>query len=655
MNGVRDFRDLEEIEVDGMPADLPGNTYEMLRRGAAIDPSAKALSFFLEVDDHKHPEVWSYQKLFESITQTANMFYQLGIEKNDVVAFVLPNLPETHLTIWGAQAAGIVCAINPLLEPAAIAELLIASQTKVLVTLAPFPGTDLWEKVQSILNKVDTLRHVVLVSVASKVQGAKSVFAKLLESREITRLHGSKGLRGAISAHMEMHDFSKSVKSQQKDRLLSRRVISSDDLSSYFCTGGTTGTPKIAMRRHRNEVANAWSAASFLGDAIGPGKNLFCGLPLFHVNGVMVTGLLPFSRGAHVILGTPLGYRGEGLIPRFWELVEFHRINFFSGVPTLYATLLQIPIGSHDISSLDFGLCGAAPLPIETMRNFQSTTGLKILEGYGLTEGTCISSINPPFGQRRTGSIGLRIPMQKMKIVKLDQQGGYLREAEIGESGVLIISGSNVFAGYKIEQHNAGLWCDLGDGIQWMNTGDLAIVDKDGYFYLTGRKKELIIRGGHNIDPQSIEEPLHQHPAVQLVAAVGRPDIHAGELPVVYVQLKPGSVVTEAELMDFAQKQILERAAIPRAIHVVEQMPLTGIGKIFKPELKLREIRSALAAALESVSLGSHTLDIDNSDSGIRIAVTVDTEDERVLATQILGQFAYPAAVHLVEEIKKGA
>ena len=340
-------------------------------------------------------------------------------------------------------------------------------------------------------------------------------------------------------------------------------MIAPEDLSSFFCTGGTTGTPKIAMRRHANEVANAWSVSQVLGDGMAPGKTIFCGLPLFHVNAVLVTGLLPFSRGAHVILGTPQGYRGDGVVARFWEIVEHHRISFFSGVPTLYASLLQQPLDGRDIGCLEYGLCGAAPMPLQLMRTFQEKTGLKILEGYGLTEGTCVSTVNPPRGERRLGSVGLRVPLQAMKAVVLDEAGAYLRDCAVDEVGVLVIRGPNVFAGYKVAEHNAGLWLDAGDGGPWLNTGDLGRQDADGYFYLTGRKKELIIRGGHNIDPASIEQPLHQHPAVLLAAAVGRPDAHAGEVAVAYVQLKPGADATEAELMSFARDRIGERAAVP--------------------------------------------------------------------------------------------
>ncbi len=613
----------------------------MIRRSAAINPRAPALSFFIRTEDHRKPEVWTYQTLLERITQTANFFYRLGATKDTVIAFVLPNLPETHCVIWGGQAAGIVTAINPLLESTAIAELLNAANASIVVTLAPFPGTDLWPKMAKALPQVTSLKHVVLVNIADKVHGIKGVAAKLLQKREAFSLHGIQGVRGALSRHIGIHDFNHGLKRQNKRKLISGRRISANDYSSFFCTGGTTGTPKIAMRRHRNEVANAWSAAQFLGNGVGLGKNIFCGLPLFHVNAVLVTGLLPFSKGAHVILGTPQGYRGDGVVKRFWEIVEYHKINFFSGVPTLYASLLQIPI-KHRINSLEYGLCGAAPLPVEVLRNFQDRTGLKILEGYGLTEATCVSSVNPPLGERRAGSIGLRIPAQKMKAIRLDEQGDYIGDCESGEVGVLVVSGPNVFAGYRIPEQNKGLWIDLGDGQQWLNTGDLGMQDAEGYFFLTGRKKELIIRGGHNIDPALIEEPLHKHPAVELAAAVGRPDAHAGELPIAYVQLKTGANATEGELRSFLETQITERAALPKHIHIIAEMPLTAVGKIFKPALKHLQIKQALTEALNAANLAGCTLTVrDDKSRGTVIDVVSEDRTREPEVRKVLGQFPF--------------
>jgi fatty-acyl-CoA synthase len=321
-------------------------------------------------------------------------------------------------------------------------------------------------------------------------------------------------------------------------------------------------------------------------------------------------------------------------------MVEHHRINFFSGVPTVYAALLQQPIAGRRLDSLEYGLCGAAPLPLELMRSFQERTGLKIMEGYGLTEGTCVSTVNPPQGERRLASIGLRLPLQEMKAVLLDDEGTYLGDCAEGDVGVLLIRGPNVFVGYKGAQHNQGIWVTVDGGAPWLNTGDLGRQDAQGYFYLTGRKKELIIRGGHNIDPAVIEQPLHQHPAVQLAAAIGRPDAHAGEVPVAYVQLKPGAEVLEAELLAFARDHIGERAAIPKAIRIVPALPLTSVGKIFKPELKLRETEDALLEALRNSGVTCTTAKARiDATRGTCVDITLAAGADPVQAHRIVGQF----------------
>lgn len=207
--------------------------------------------------------------------------------------------------------------------------------------------------------------------------------------------------------------------------------------------------------------------------------------------------------------------------------------------------------------------------------------------------------MNPIHGERRVGSVGFRLPYQEMTVVKYED--GAWHECADDEIGTLVIRGANVFKGYKEERHNSGLWIDLGDGAPWMNTGDMGRRDADGYFWLTGRQKELIIRGGHNIDPKLIEEPLHKHPAVALAAAVPRPDAHAGEIPVVYVQLEPGASVTEEELLQFAQEHIGERAAIPKHIQIVDSIPQTAVGKIFKPIMARWQIEQVYAQAVRAL------------------------------------------------------
>lgn len=649
-NGIITYQDVEAIETGIADLELPDSTYEMIKASCEKNPIDPALSFFLETSQHNEPMVWNYQDLLRNINQTANFLDHIGADKDTVIAYILPNLPETHCVIWGGQATGIVCAINPLLEADSMAELLNAANATVLVTLAPFPGTDLWPKVYQAVMNTPAIKHVALVSLADHLSGLKEIAGRALQRKEEIALHGLKGIKGRLK-NCKVYDFNTGIRRQPSTFLRSNRKISPDDISSYFCTGGTTGTPKLAMRTHRNEVANAWSALQFLGDGVGRGKNIFCGLPLFHVNAVLVTGLLPFSKGAHVVLGTPQGYRGEGVVSRFWEIVEKHRINFFSGVPTLYSALLQIPIKQYDISSLEYGLCGAAPLPREVFRKFQESTGLKILEGYGLTEGTCVSTVNPPLGDRRLGSIGLRVPGQQMKAMILDDDGNYLRDAGIDEVGVLAISGANVFSGYKLVEQNRGLWIHCDNGQRWMNTGDLGKQDEDGYFWLTGRKKELIIRGGHNIDPSTIEEPLHRHPAVQAAAAIGRPDPYAGELPVAYVQLRPGQSATADELMMFMKESIPERAAWPKSIEIVDEIPLTAVGKVFKPALKHREIHSVMTKTLNKIGFSYESLSVrEEKSQGVVLDVTLLRAGDEAAIRSELEKFPFVVNTRLLNQ-----
>jgi fatty-acyl-CoA synthase len=648
MKPVAKLADVLDIEASAALGALPNSTYELIGRSAAAYPDAPALTFFLRANNLAEAEVWSYAEFFGKVTQAANAFQTLGIGKDDVIAIVLPNLPESHFSIWGGETAGTIAVFNPLLEPSTLASLIASVEAKVLVTLAPFPDVNFYERLVPELSACAKIEHVVLVNLTDRVPGPSQGSVRKAQEAEIVRLFDAKGVRANLPAHVGVHDFAEFLNDQPKDRLLSARTISPSDRSSLFCTGGTTGSPKIAVRHQGNEIANADAVARFLGDGIGPGTAFFCGLPLFHVNGVIVTGLVPFSRGAHVVLGTPEGYRGEGVVSGFWDIVERYKINFFSGVPTLYSSLMQIPIGGRDITSLRYGFCGAAPMPVEVFRSFQHATGLKILEGYGLTEASCVSSINPPEGEKRIGSIGLRLPGQEMKAVLVDESGHYHRDCEIDEVGVLIVSGPNVFEGYWFDEHNQGLWVDCGDGRHWLNTGDLARQDAEGYFWLTGRKKELIIRGGHNIDPAVIEEPLHQHPDVLLVAAIGRPDAYSGELPVAYVQLKPGSNTTSEELIEFVRSRIGERAALPKHIRIVPKLPLTPVGKLFKPALKHAEIEDAISEALSKAGVTRRQIVVKEAPpKGVVIGLTLTNRGDETAARRALGTFSYPFSIEI--------
>lgn len=402
---IRTLQDIEQIESTPLSdRDLPSSTFELIRRTAQTSPEAAALSFILQGTGEETPLRLNYAELLGKITQTANAFHRLGLRPGKAVSFLLPNLPQTHYTIWGGEAAGIVNAINPLLDPEHIAELIHASNSELLVTLAPFPGTDLWAKVEALRGQLPELKAVLCVDMAN-----------LLPEPQRSAL---KAQRGPLPEGVL--DFDETIAACPADHLESGRVIAADDIASYFHTGGTTGTPKLAPHSHGNEVAMAYSMN--LVTRFGVGDVTLCGLPLFHVNGVIVTGLTAFIGGAEVLLATPQGYRNTTLISNFWKVIARHKVSFFSGVPTIYAGLLQIPSEGHDLSSLKYALCGAAPMPVELIRQFEAKTGLTLLEGYGLTEGTCGSCANPPAGERRPGSIGLPMPYCEVRIKVLDEQ-----------------------------------------------------------------------------------------------------------------------------------------------------------------------------------------------------------------------------------------
>ncbi len=311
------------------------------------------------------------------------------------MAFVLPNLPETHFVIWGGETAGAVLAINPYFEPAQIANLMKAARARVLVTLAPNPVVDLWTKLAPCLEALPDLETVALVD-------AMPYAGFVARGRDVSAF---------ALAGVDVVDFRDCLVAQPADRLLAPQAISSDAVCSYFCTGGTTGAPKIAVRTHRNEIFDAWSAAQMIETRQSP-RIALCGLPLFHVNAQLVTGLQAWMRGDHVVLATPEGYRGKNVIAKFWEIVAHYRVTTFSGVPTIFSALMNAPISGADISSLEFAICGAAPMPAKLIADFEAKTGLKIIEGYGLTEGGCVSFANPS-AARRAGSIGLQFPISK--------------------------------------------------------------------------------------------------------------------------------------------------------------------------------------------------------------------------------------------------
>jgi len=587
------------------------NTYELLQHGCNQYTDSTALTFLADAKPGGATTTVTYLHLSVRITQTANLLNSLGVGCTDAVSILLPSLPETHYALWGASAAGIASPINPFLEPGQISEIMNVTKSKVLITLAPGNDFGLWEKVCTVVQNTPTLKAIVLINQPFSAETSLPV-----SPREEIRL-------------VVYNDL---IEHQDKSELTSGRVFEADDISMYLHTGGTTGSPKVAQLSHGGQAF-----MSQLYTALTNRRGRFtalCGLPLFHVFGLMATSISAFTAGRHMVQMTPLGFRNPEVIKNFWFIVARFRPRVVACVPTILSALLDVPVGNNDISSLEEIPCGAAPLPIQLKENFAQRFSVTVINGYGMTESSLALSRAAPDFPPPPGSVGLRLPYMKTitAIVDGDQ---LVRKCKTHETGVVLTQGPNLFSGYLDPKDNEGAWVDQ----CWFNTGDLAYQDEQGYFFLTGRIKDLIIRGGHNIDPAFIEEPLGSHPAVSQAVAVGQPDPYAGEVPVAYVTLKTGMDVDVNELMEHCRNTIAERAAVPKRIEVIEHLPLTAVAKIYRPALRQRATEFALRSTLNEAGVEASVITRYDRKIGLVAEVTLLQADQLQQAETLLQGF----------------
>jgi fatty-acyl-CoA synthase len=551
------------------------STFDAIKLGASYDPDAPALQFLPNASPEDTPVIITHRQFIAGVTQTANALHELGIGPQDVVSFMLPLVPQSFFTLFGAEAAGICNPLNPLLEPHQIVEILKAAGTKVLVALGPTPGTDIWEKVVKVRSELNGLTAILQVG-------------------------------GPADEANDIYSFDTIIGRQPADQLVSGREISSSDVAAYFHTGGTTGTPKLVRHTHANQVYQAWGCNLLLKGE--PGVNLLFGMPLFHVGGALTQGLATLSAGGCLVILSPAGWRNPSAIRNLWPLMERFRPVALSSVPTVLAASLAVPVGTADLSSLRFIGGGGSAIPVAVGNALQEKHGVPVIEVYGMTETSSVHTLAYPDRPIRLGAVGHPLPYSRVRIVRVDAEGRLERDCATDEIGIVAMSGPGVFSGYVNDTHNKEAFVEPG----WVNSGDLGRLDEDGYLWITGRAKDLVIRGGHNIDPAPIEDVLFQHPAVALAAVVGQPDAYAGELPVAYVQLKPGTSIIPGELETWVRERTPERAAVPVAVIPIETMPLTGVGKVFKPQLRWDAAERVFTKALEPLA-----------EPGIRFRVSV--------------------------------
>lgn len=615
-----DDRNALENEMPWEARDIPPTLYGVLSKTAAAFPDRPAVSYQLLSGPTDKAETVSWSELRQRTAQAANMFRKLGVGENDVIAYVLPNCNETLYTMLGGAVAGIVNPINPLLEPEQIGAILRETNAKVVVTLKSFPKTDVAQKVAEAVRHAPHVHTVLEIDLNRYLTPPKSWIVPLVRPKNDG------------NTHVDVLNFNKELAKHNTE--LDFTDSADDRVAAYFHTGGTTGMPKVAQHKYSGMAYNGWLGSTLL---FTEEDNIMCPLPMFHVFAVHVIMMSALHSGAHVVFPTPAGYRGDGVFDNFWKLCERWKISFIITVPTAVSALMQRPVDA-DISSVQTAFSGSAPMPMELFKRFESSCGVTICEGYGLTEATCLVSCNPPDGEKRVGSTGVPFPYTDIRIIK--SVDGEMVECGTDEVGEICISNPGVFAGHTYTEEDKNI--DLFYQGTHLRTGDLGRLDEAGYLWITGRAKDLIIRGGHNIDPADIEEALLAHPAVAFAGAIGQPDAHSGELPCAYVELVADAEVSEAELLEHARKHVHERAAHPKHMTILGELPKTAVGKVFKPDLRKDAITRVYNASLEKAECSARVVSVlDDKKRGLVAQIDANGADDAVIG-EVLGAFTRP-------------
>ena len=607
-------------EMPWSARDVPTTVYEMLAGTAAKFPDRPAISYQLMSGATDKAETLSWSQFHDQVCQAANLFRSLGVGEGDVVALVLPNATETAVALIGGMTAGIVNPINPLLEPEQIGAILRETKAKVVVTLRNFPKTDVAQKTAEAVKHAPNVHTILTVDLNRYLTPPKSWILPLVRPKM------------NVNHHADVKSFNAEMAKQPKTLSFEDRKV--DRVAAYFHTGGTTGMPKVAQHLNSGIVYQGWLGQELLFDEY---ESVMCPLPLFHVFACHVILMAMVKSGAHVVFPTPAGYRGDGVFDNFWKLCERWGTTFIITVPTAVSALMQRPVDA-DVSKVKNAFSGSAPMPLELFNRFTKSTGIQIIEGYGLTEATVLVSINPVDGEKRVGSVGLPFPYNDVKIIA--QKGDGPVECAPDEIGEICVAGPGVYAGNTYTEADKNV--DLYYHDKYLRTGDLGRIDPEGYIWITGRAKDLIIRGGHNIDPAEIEDALLTHQDVAFAGAIGQPDAHSGELPCAYVELVAGATATADDLMAHAKKHIHERAAIPKHVEVLVELPKTAVGKVFKPDLRKSAITRVYNAALEEAGVSARVTSVaDDKKRGLVAQLTANSATEEEVS-QVLGSFVRP-------------
>ena len=497
----------------------------------------------------------TFKELHEEVDSFARMLAGLGLEPGSRVALHMPNCPQYVIAFYGTLRAGcIVTPCNPLYVERELLHQLNDAGAEVIVTLSRF-----YPLVRAVKGKTK-LKAVIVTSIKDYLGGSlKFLYTLFKEKKEGDRVKLEPG------DHWLLH----LLKRYRNHPLLEVK----EDLQEpacYMYTGGTTGVPKGAVLTHGNILANALQAREWL-NKYDEGKEIVLGvLPFFH------------SYGMSIALNLALVTRGTLItVPQFkideiLKLIHKERPTLFPGVPTMYVAINNAPgVENYDLNSIKVCISGAAPLPVEVQKQFEKiTNGGRLREGYGLTETSPVTHCNPIFGENRPGSIGLPFPGVDARIVDLEDPS---REMPVGERGQLAVKGPQVMRGYlNRDEDNRNIFHD-----GYILTGDIAIMDEDGYFYIVDRQKDMVIAGGYNIFPREIEEVLYTHEKIREACVAGVPHEYRGETIKAYIVLKDDAVMTEEEVIKFCSEN-LTKYKVPKIVEFRDELPKTMVGKILR-------------------------------------------------------------------------
>jgi fatty-acyl-CoA synthase len=561
LKGLSSLREIEAYERERqLEKRLPARTvYGAIRATAVEHPERTALTLVMTGEEDEVPVRLTYRALLEGITRSANVFAELA-GAGAAVAYLLPSLFETHYVLWGAEAAGQAVPINPLLTVEQVVELVRVSGARILVTVGPAIAPALWDKGRAVCEQLPQVKLLCLKAPADPA---------------------------AI-------DFGSALVGQPGDRLTFRLRDDLDTVVAYFHTGGTTGMPKLVAHTSRNQLTAALGFATMF--ALDENDKLTNGLPLFHVGGAIPCGLAFFLRGAAVIMLSPSGFRNPVMVSRYWQIVEREQATLIGGVPTALGAVLGIPL-TGSLRSVRAGIVGAASTPRGVAEQFAHVTGKPLHEILGMTESGGVTAIDPIGATPTIGSAGLRLPYTQLRVRRRGRDGRLGEDCAAEEIGTLFVSGPNVSPGYLDVAQNANVFYDGG-----LDSGDLAYFDRQGKLFIAGRAKDLIIRGGHNIDPAMIEAAFERHPAVAAAVAVSQPDAYAGEVPACYITLAPGCSASVDDITAAARDHIVERPAWPKNVYVLDAIPLTAVGKVYRPALRADAAVRVLEPLLKTIA-----------------------------------------------------